>query len=398
MRIAYIAPYQGPTLVQRRPIVRNRSLAATVKIEVISELLRRNGHEVEIFSQGEVIEHRVKYYPAFPEPQLFDAKVPIHYASAIPLPLMNGLWSSLGTLRKFRARHREAPFDAVIIYNFKQPQMHCARYASRRLGLPVLIEYEDDAFVNVFGKSQGGFREQRHWKATRETIALGSGCIGVSPHLLSQVPSTMPSFLLRGVISSEIVSRVNGSASRRSNRVVFSGTLARSKGVEPLITAWGALRPTGWELHIAGGGALEPKLREQARDDKSIVFHGVLDRTRNAELLTSSKIGINPHELSDTPGNVFAFKIVEYLAAGLHVISTPMGPVEPEIDSGIRYIADNKPETIAEALKEAIGDEGCRKDARHAAAALYGPDAVARSLGDLLSRVIAGRRGRNGAG
>ena len=37
MRIAYVAPYQGPTLVNRRPIVRNRSMSNRVKIELIDQ-------------------------------------------------------------------------------------------------------------------------------------------------------------------------------------------------------------------------------------------------------------------------------------------------------------------------------------------------------------------------
>jgi hypothetical protein len=41
----------------------------------------------------------------------------------------------------FKARHSAAPFDLVIIYNLKGPQVVCANYAIRRLGLPVVLEY-----------------------------------------------------------------------------------------------------------------------------------------------------------------------------------------------------------------------------------------------------------------
>ena len=39
MRIAYVAPYQSPTLLERRSILSNLGLAANVKIELIAELL-----------------------------------------------------------------------------------------------------------------------------------------------------------------------------------------------------------------------------------------------------------------------------------------------------------------------------------------------------------------------
>jgi hypothetical protein len=57
MRIAYIASYQGPTVLEQRPIVRNRSLSPKVKTELIARLLQAGGHEVEIISHGEVIDH-----------------------------------------------------------------------------------------------------------------------------------------------------------------------------------------------------------------------------------------------------------------------------------------------------------------------------------------------------
>ena len=52
MRVAYIAPYSGPTLLKQRPIVRNLSLAARVityvpddKAETIAVALQRGGTE-----------------------------------------------------------------------------------------------------------------------------------------------------------------------------------------------------------------------------------------------------------------------------------------------------------------------------------------------------------------
>ncbi len=72
MRIAYITTYQGPTLLKRRPIVLNRSLSNTLKIELIASMLRANSHEVEVISQGEVVENSFTFYPSFTEPERFD--------------------------------------------------------------------------------------------------------------------------------------------------------------------------------------------------------------------------------------------------------------------------------------------------------------------------------------
>ena len=38
-RVAYITPYQGPSLVKQRPVVRNRSVSNKIKIELIAKAL-----------------------------------------------------------------------------------------------------------------------------------------------------------------------------------------------------------------------------------------------------------------------------------------------------------------------------------------------------------------------
>src|SRR4029077_7714680 len=104
MRIAYIAPYQGPALLKQRPIVRNLSLAANVKIGLIAELLQKSSHTVEIFSQGEVIECRFSLYPSFTETLTGNSSTHVSYASALPVRFVNALWSTWKLLRLFKTR------------------------------------------------------------------------------------------------------------------------------------------------------------------------------------------------------------------------------------------------------------------------------------------------------
>jgi glycosyltransferase involved in cell wall biosynthesis len=390
MRIAYVAPYQGPTLLRDRPIVKNLALAGNLKIELISELLLRGSHQVDIISQGEVVERRLHFYPALREPRPVRPEVPVFYASALPIRFVNGVWSSFQTLGLFKQRHRLSPYDAVIIYNLKRPQIVCAEYAIRHLGLPVVLEYEDDAVVDVGGQAERGFRSRLHVDAAKRVMASASGCIGVSPHLLSRVRPAIPKLLLRGVVSEDILNASKQPVTSRQQRVVYSGTHYRSKGLEQLIDAWKMLRLPGWELHVAGRGELTPLLERMAGSDDTIVFHGVLSRQENARLLGTALIGINPHDVSHTPGNVFAFKIIEYLAAGMHCITTPMGALESDLEAGITYMSHNTPDVIAATLKHVIEDRRYEHLADKAAQETYGPEAVSRSLDIFLRQVSKG--------
>jgi len=391
VRIAYITTYQGPSLLERRPIIRNRSLSNRVKIELIASLLRSNSHDVEVISQGEVVENQFRFYPAFSKAQPFDSKIPIHYASALPIRRVNGLWSSLRTLQLFKARHRAAPFELVIIFNLKEPQVMCANHALCQLRLPVILEYEDDRFVNVVGEKEGGWGSRYHDRSCKRLLAAVSGCIAVSPHLLTQLPARTPGMLLRGVVGEDLSRATKPEIDAKPNRILFSGTHIESNGVDRLIAAWRSAPIADWELHITGHGQLTPVLRKMAEHVRGVVFHGMVTRQELVALMSSAKICINPHAVSQKPGNVFAFKIIEYLAAGAHCVTTPMGTLEPDLEAGMTYMPDNEPATIVATLKRVIEDRRYDLVAPKAAQQAYGTHAVSMSLNKFLAQVVPGR-------
>ena len=390
MRIAYITPYQGSTLLQRRPVVRNRSLSNRIKIELVAQLLQANGHEVEIISEGAVIELGLKFYPGFWETKLSHPEIPVYYVSSLPIRRINGFWAGWQGARFFKKRHRVRPFDLVIVFNLGSPQISCASYAIKHLGLPVIFQYEDDVFVSVSGEAEeDGWVSKCHRSAYKRILSSVSGCMAVSPHLLSQLPVHIPKLLLRGVVGDDVLKTSEEMKTKKRNSVVFSGTHVESNGLRELIAGWEIAAIPGWQLHITGCGAMTEELRKMAARDASIMFHGIISREELVRLLCSARICINPHVVSQTPGNVFAFKIVEYLAAGAHVVTTSMGDLGPELESGITYMNDNSPATIAATLQRVICERDYERTAAEAAMQSYGPEAVSISLDKLLNKVMA---------
>jgi len=136
-------------------------------------------------------------------------------------------------------------------------------------------------------------------------------------------------------------------------------------------------------------------LKRMADKDPNIIFHGLLNRQENARLLCSAKIGLNPMYASKIRGSDFPFKIIEYLAAGLHVITTPRGTIEPDLERGISYIENNSPEAIVGGLRMAINAKAFERTAEAAALRTYGPNAVTVALNKLLDEVIARASGGN---
>jgi glycosyltransferase involved in cell wall biosynthesis len=293
-------------------------------------------------------------------------------------------------LRRFKERHKANPYDLIIVFNLKGPQIACANYAMRRCGLPVILEYEDDKFVNVGGETVDSFVDRLDKRAARGLVRSLAACVAVSPHLLSQLPSNIPTLLLRGVVGADLLD-VARSPEEKKNIVLFAGTHIQSNGVAELIEAWREVGLRGWELHITGYGQLTESLRTMAQGVEGIVFHGLVGRPELLALMCTARICVNPHQVSRTPGNVFAFKIIEYLAAGAHVVTTPMGALEKELEAGITYMPDNSPTTIAATLCRVAEARDYKRTAMRAAADTYGPAAVSKSLNALLEQV----RGKN---
>ena len=390
MRIAYLTPYKGPGLLERRPSIRNLSLSNKVKIELVCQALLAKGHQVKIISQGEVDRYQAKFYGAFQEPKPFRPDVSTYYISSLPVRFLTGLWAQWQSVKALKALHRRSPFDLMILFNMRPGHNACAAYAGR-LRLPFILEYEDDAFVDVYGRAAGGFRARRQREACLNTLRLAAGGIGVSPHLLSQFRAEVPKLLLRGVVSDDIAG-TGEPVSVKKNWIVYTGTHNAANGIGELIQAFGRVNAPGWELHICGHGEKTPQFKELAAQAPGVVFHGMLDRPALVEVLRSARLCVNAQALSQTPGNVFPFKVVEYLAAGAHVLSTPMGELEKDLAPAVSYMADNQPQTIAAALQTLIQSGAWQRTAAPAARAVYGLPAVAESL-DRLLRQVAGTRG-----
>jgi hypothetical protein len=265
----------------------------------------------------------------------------------------------------------------------------CADYAIKRLGLPVILEYEDDQFLEAAETRGTSFMSRYYLSRASKLLGSLSGCVSGSPALLSQVTGNVPKLVLCGVVGEAILEAARQPGSSRRNWVVFSGTHSKAQGLEQLIEAWKMAKLPDWELHIAGHGAMTATLHDLARNNPSIVFHGLLDRNENARLLGAGKIAVVPYDVSQTQG--FSFKTIECLAAGLHVITTrlvALEALEPELKIGITYIDDNAPATIASCLVQVIAGRRYDRTAARATLEKYSPAAVTQTLDTFIKQVM----------
>ncbi len=391
MRIAYLANYQGPDLIARRGIRRNLALAGSRKIGVVASLLGELGHQVVVFSRGSSTERTGRYYRACggvtaegsgSTRVMYAPSWDASYPGAVA-----GIWFFR---RAFIREFAREPFDAVLTYNISHTETTAALWAAKR-GVPVVLEYEDDALVNRQGAADWMARSRA--RMAGKLTPFVKGLLAVSPELLAQF-DLQNAALLRGIVDDDLlgVSRAEW-VPESPLKVLYAGTMDKSKGLEPLLEGWrGALE--GAELHLVGDGPLRAEL-ERNFEAPDIFFHGFVDRARLVELMGQSHFCVNSHGSSLKPGNLSPFKLIEYLGAGKPVVSTRMGTLEPEIAQAVLFAEEGTAEGLRAAMGLMVRDLHEYQEkavlAREAVVAAYGREGVKRKLQTVFDRAIASR-------
>lgn len=115
---------------------------------------------------------------------------------------------------------------------------------------------------------------------------------------------------------------------RIPGRAVFAGNFSDRKVDFGIL---GQLLDRGVELHLAGpisegGGNSADSVMELVRN--GAVYHGLLSLEELAKLYWTSSVGLVPYVINSYTMGVNPLKTFEYLAAGLHVVSTAVPAVE----------------------------------------------------------------------
>jgi glycosyltransferase involved in cell wall biosynthesis len=115
--------------------------------------------------------------------------------------------------------------------------------------------------------------------------------------------------------------------------ILFAGQVGQRKGVGDLLQALAkpAVRALDWELVIAGSGEIEShtKLARELGIGDRVRFLGWVDLQKISELMRSADIFVLPSYLEGLP-----MAIIEAMANGLPVVTTPVGAIPDMITDG----------------------------------------------------------------
>lgn len=142
--------------------------------------------------------------------------------------------------------------------------------------------------------------------------------------------------------------------------LLFVGRLRYYKGLHVLLAAMPQI-PS--RLVIVGDGPSEPELRAQVKRlglDDRVVFAGRVDDETLHDHLAAAAVGVLP---SSTPTEAFGLALVEYMAAGLPVVSTELGTGTSFVNqhgcTGL-VVPANDPAALAGAISGLLADPPAR--------------------------------------
>lgn len=149
------------------------------------------------------------------------------------------------------------------------------------------------------------------------------------------------------------------SASAKTTKFVYLGTLGEHKGVSLMLQAFHDIKESDIELHIAGKGPLESLVQELCSKDSRITYHGFLQGKSLDELLLKCDVLLAPSVWYEPFGRV----VIDAYKHALPVIGSATGGLKEIIKDNVTGLLI-KPNSIPE-LKKAMVDmhnSSCREE------------------------------------
>jgi glycosyltransferase involved in cell wall biosynthesis len=295
---------------------------------------------------------------------------------------------------------------------------------ARKIGVPVVLDVRDlwpDIFVHAAPAPARPLAKAVLWPyfaATRRALAQADGLIAVSPGYLewglakasrAARPNDRVFPLAYRLPDPTPQTRASGRDLLREHHIpedalvcLFAGTLGRTYDLAPVIEAARRLGTSGsrrFHFLICGEGERGAQWRDMATGLTNVTFTGWLDQTRMRGALASAHIGVAAYA-ADAPQGL-PNKVIEYLAAGLPIVSSLAGETEALLaaeDCGSTFGAGD-PDSLVNALRS-LSDDAARAAisarARRLFESRFRAETIYSELADHLERVASQRHGDAG--
>lgn len=238
----------------------------------------------------------------------------------------------------------------VWLYNGYAFESRFGEIMHQRIGCKVVLELEDWHFSRGRGLNPKPFFDWYFW---RKFMPYASYSFAVNSSLagrmggVSEKVGLFPGIVADGVADLNRVFPLFNSPNK--NCIVgYFGGLSVEKGADHVAALVSAL-PSNFNLVVTGSGELQEVFQQlQEKYGDKLAFHGRVGDEKLLELIGSCDVLLNPHAPIESMANgVFPFKVIEGIASGRLMISTPLPSFGLEsVLQGVEFIGHDFQELL----------------------------------------------------
>jgi glycosyltransferase involved in cell wall biosynthesis len=264
------------------------------------------------------------------------------------------LYDIYGAMRGLRS------FDLVVTFGIWRLVTSLILRSATLVGVPVIVC--PMGMLEPWALRQKALKKRLAWHAYQKSdldhsVALHATSRPEAENL-QQLGLKVPVVVLPHGIDLPDDVTLTGARRRREVKklrtALFLSRLHPKKGVEDLVQAWAAVRPTGWELVIAGpdcDGYRETvrKRVDQLNCATEVKLHGPVYGDKKSEMFARADLFVLPSYSEN-----FGLVIPEALSYGVPVIATTATPWAELVETGCGWWVEPGIEGITRAIQMAV--------------------------------------------
>lgn len=272
-----------------------------------------------------------------------------------------GLWFYF-YVRKWAKANREEKRD-ILVYNIYTPPISWLYKAAMKTKSKLTAILYDlgvpPARLGLSMLTMLGYKMME--KEAEKYIPLLDGRVVINEAIISHYAPGKDFILVDGGISEGIVSKLFPLTENESGHLhlVCAGMLWDQNGTKLILSALKGHPELDVTVHFAGKGIDVPLIEAAAAEDNRVKYEGMLTVDELFKLYERSDVLLNLRIEEDVDFH-FPSKLLECMATGKHVISTPIAHAERDYGGYISILHDITPDGLADLIRQ-LSDEGKSK-------------------------------------
>ena len=308
--------------------------------------------------------------PSFPRGKMFikgetvrlDSGRDVYIVPTLNIKLLKNLFWGLWFyfyVRKWAKRNSKEKRD-VLVYNIYTPPISWLYKAAKKTKSKLTaILYDLGVPPTRLGLSKLtmlGYKMME--KEAEKYIPLLDGRVVINEAIINHYAPGKDYILVDGGISDGIVNRLFPLKETESDHLhlVCAGMLWDQNGTKLILSALKGHPELDVTIHFAGKGIDVPLIEAAAAEDNRVKYEGMLTVDELFKLYERSDVLLNLRIEEDVDFH-FPSKLLECMATGKHVISTPIAHAERDYGGYISIFHDITPDGLADLIRQ-LSDEG----------------------------------------